>query len=50
MDIFDRAATDRCLRRNHHLTPGILAVAEGEKQAAAVVALAICPQRERAAA
>ena len=37
------------MRRNHHFTPGVLAVAEGEKQAATVVAFSIGAQRERAA-
>ena len=48
--IFDRAAVDCCLRRNHHLTAGVLAIAKGYKQTAPIVSLAVGAKRKRAAA
>ena len=50
VNIFDRAAIDRGLRRDHHFTASILAIAKGNEKAAPVVALAVRSQRKRAAA
>ena len=50
VNVFNRAAVDRGLRRDHHFTAGVLTIAKGNKQAAPVVALAVRAKRKRAAA
>src|SRR4029077_14516218 len=50
VNVFNRAAVDRGLRRDHHFTAGMLTIAKGNKQAAPVVALAVRAKRKRTAA
>ena len=46
MNIFDCTTIDGGIRRDHHFTASVLAIAKGDEEAAAVVLIAIGAKRE----